>query len=136
MSSFAVQKWSYTRLINDLDVTDLVCASSIIDAHGLPETFPSIIIGEADTVPQIESSDRFSAVHMTLHCWQRELGLEGVKAIAEAVRRCLRCSEIWTIDGYKCLDVRFTGSRAMRDPDKISSHAVVTFSFVIEEVTA
>src|SRR5690606_20915740 len=49
--SLALQKAIRARLIGTPAVTALVPAANMLDKNSRPEVFPSIIIGEAQTVP-------------------------------------------------------------------------------------
>jgi hypothetical protein len=130
-AALAFQKVSRVRLAADTAVSALVPAAHIFDANERPEVFPCIRLGEDQELPGDDVVGRYTKLFATLHIWNEEPGLAGVKSMSDAVRRCLR-GQRWSIDGYRCLDTSFVSARFLRDPTGIA-HAVVTFEAVIEE---
>lgn len=135
-AALACQKAQRARLIADAAITALVSADHIIDASGALDRFPAIIIGDDQELPlgDVSGVDRFSTIYSTLHIWNREPGLAGAKAIAGAVRDCL-ANATWTVDGWQCLETEFDSARFLRDPDGITSHAVIVFRQVLQRAS-
>lgn len=133
-AALALQKAIRGRLTGDPAVTALVPAANIFDRHARPTAFPCIILGEDQEVAADEVARRHFRVYATLHLWQKEPGLTGVKAIAGAVRRALRDGP-WPLDQHYCHDLAFSGARFLRDPkSETVSHSVVTIEALIEEL--
>jgi hypothetical protein len=132
-ASLALQIALRGLLTADAVVTALIPAGSIFDRSARPEAFPCIILGEATEVPADHVVQRYTRVVSTVHVWQREAGLTGVKEIAGAIRKAVN-GTYPVLDGGRCLDLRFTGARFMRDPDGVTSHGVMTFEAVVEEL--
>jgi Protein of unknown function (DUF3168) len=130
-ASLAAQRLAVAKMRARPALTALVPAANIFDRNSLPEVFPCIIVGEAQTVGDDTDCDDLSTVHLTLHVWTTENGLAACKNIAGEVRRALRnVSEIQ--DGF-ALDFSFADSIFMRDPDGLHSHGVVTFEVLAED---
>lgn len=130
-ASLAAQRLAVVKMRARPALTALVPAANIFDKNALPEVFPCIIIGEAQTVgDDIQCAD-ISTVHLTMHVWTTENGLSACKNIAGEVRRALRdVSEIQ--EGF-ALDFNFSDSIFMRDPDGLHSHGVVNFEVLAED---
>ncbi len=129
--SYAVQKLIFGRLTTNAQVLALVPASSIFDRNERPETFPCIILGEAQTVGDDIDCAALSDVYSTVHVWTKEEGTANCKAIAGAVRRALWQAE-GTHEGFAVHDTTFEDSRFLRDPSGEHAHGVITFMSQVE----
>lgn len=132
--SLAVQKAMRARLISYPSLTALVPADHIIDKSKRPDVFPCIIIGESQTTDEGYDFDRsFVRVYHTLHIWQREEGLSGVKTIAQSVRRALR-TRFWLSDpDYHLVDAFVSDARFLRDPSGEHGHGILTYESLLQE---
>lgn len=130
--SLALQAAIRGRLVAASAVTSLVPAASIKDANGAPSVFPSIILGEADTVPDDGLSRNRHETTFDLHIWVKESGLVGAKQIAGAVRDALADGG-WTVPGLHVADLYVTQTRFMRDPGGLHSHGVLTLQARVME---
>lgn len=135
-AALAVQKAIRARLTSFPLVTRLVPDANILDRNARPTPFPSIIIGEDQEVDEGDIARRNVRVYSTLHVWQKEPGLVGVKAIAGAVRTALHQRRISSEVSFHFADCRVTSTRFMRDPDGETSHGVVTVETLVHEVWA
>jgi hypothetical protein len=131
--SLDLQKAIRARLVAAGAVTALVPASSILDSSGIPRTFPCILLGEAQTLPDDGLARNRHEVHADLHIWQTEDGTVGSKQIAGAIRDALAYGR-WTLDHYHVADLYVASTRFMRDPDGLHSHAVMTLSARLVEL--
>ncbi|MGE0853647.1 MAG: DUF3168 domain-containing protein [Hyphomicrobiaceae bacterium] len=135
-ASLAVQKAVRARLVASNGVTSLVPEENILDTNQRPAPSPSILLGEAQDVDANRTLARdFTSVFLTMHIWQREPSLVGVKMIAGAVRRALGRLTRLDLDDedFVCCDFRFESARFLRDPDGEMAHGVVTFVALIQE---
>lgn len=122
------------RLTATAGVTALVPATSILDRHARPAPDPSIIIGEDQAIDEGDIARKTRRVFSTLHIWKKEGSLEGVTAIADAVRTAIHASRP-TLDGaFMCGDWRVSDTRFLRDPDGETSHGVVTVESLVAEL--
>lgn len=133
-ADLAVQKAVRQRLVATGAVTALVPASSILDVNQRPAPVPSIIIGEGMAMEGDRIDRRDQRVILDLHVWKKEEGLEGVKAIAGAIRKAVGLLKIQQTDGFHFADCRVTRHRFMRDPDGETAHGVVTVEALVCEV--
>lgn len=123
------------RLAETSGVTDLVPASSILDRNARPTPTPSIIIGEGQSIDEGDSIARnLLQVYLDLHVWMTEDSTEGVKLIAGAIRRAIQLGRLANTSGFHFVDCHVRSSRYLRDPDGLTSHAVVTISAKVQEI--
>lgn len=120
-----LQKHIRARLVATAGVTELVAAASIIDKNKGPETFPCIIIGEGQTLEPAGIARRRHPVYADMHIWAAEPGLAQSKMIAGAIREAMR-PQFHSLDNHHVADLRIAGTRYLRDPDGLHSHAVLT----------
>ena len=132
-ASLELQKAIRARLASATAVTSLVPATSIVDRNGTPATFPSIIIGEGQTVPGGDIARRRHDVFLDLHIWQKETGLAFAKQVSGAIRDALTDTQ-WTATGLHVADLYVTSSRFLRDPSGTYSHAVLSLTANVLEV--
>lgn len=125
------------RLVNTATVTALVPATSILDLSSRPELFPSIILGETQSMLGQDLLNRsVSAVFLNLHIWTREKGMTSVHEIMGSIRKAMRTSRHFnTPDAdYSVCDAYIEDSRTMRDPDGASAHGVITVKGLVQEL--
>jgi len=132
----AVQLALRNRLLSSGPIVLLVPANNILDRNARPAPDPSIIIGEGQSVDDGDTIGRTRlTVYLDLHVWKREEGLSGAKTIASAIRYALNAERLVLADGFHCVDARVANSRFMRDPDGLTSHAVVSIVALVERVS-
>lgn len=137
MIDLAVQKAIRNRLVTTTAVTSIVPSSSILDRNQRPAPSPSIILGETQVVDAGSSMKReHHLVFHTIHIWQREASLQGVKEISATVGNALRAGRLSLDTGYHCADLKVASIRALRDPDGETSHCIITVEVLVDEVTA
>lgn len=130
----ALQKALRQRLASFDAVRLHVPAASILDRNERPTPDPAIIIGEGQAVDEGDSLARNrTRVYLDLHVWKKEPSLEGVKIIAGAIRLALRGPRLALDAPFHCADCRVASVRFLRDPDGLTSHAVVTVSALVHE---
>lgn len=132
-SSLALHVAIRNRLIGTSAVTDLCPAASILDMHGRPARFPSIIIGDSQLVADdLTYARNHVRIYSTLHVWTEEKSLVDVKFLSGAVRIALRAPLALT--GF--LDGQIEEERFLRDPDGEHAHGVLTYSALLQEIAA
>jgi len=114
--SLALQTAIRARLLSSPAVLALVPAEHIRDGATRPENFPTIIIGDGQTVLEgYYPGRRNVTVYLDVHFWCVEDGLELVKTITDAVSRAIGRS--LDVPGYQLSNgVDATQARYMRDP--------------------
>ncbi|OCJ05257.1 hypothetical protein A6U87_14710 [Rhizobium sp. AC44/96] len=131
--SLELQKAVRGKLVAASALVALVPAKSIRDASGLPVLYPSILIGEGQTVAGNDIARRTHEAYLDLHIWTEEPGLVTSKQIAGAIRAAL-IDAIWSIPGLHVADLRIASSRFLRDPDGRHSHGVISINAWVKEV--
>lgn len=131
-ASLELQKAIRSRLVAATTVTSLVPVANIVDRNGTPATFPSIILGEGQSVPGGDIARRRHDVFLDLHIWQKETGLAFSKQVAGAVRDALKDTN-WSTTGLHVADLYISSSRFIRDPNGIHSHGVISLSAIVLE---
>ncbi|MFJ1293247.1 DUF3168 domain-containing protein [Paracoccus yeei] len=114
-----------------------VPAAQIIDANQRPSKLPAILLGDSQAVDEGTSLRRaHTRVYHSLHVWQREPSLEGVKTIAGAIRGAIQSARLTLAAGLHCADARVSSMRFLRDPDGEHSHGVVVVEVLVSEERA
>lgn len=130
-----LQKAVGARLAGFAALTALVPAAAILDRHARPAPDPSIILGEGQVVDDGALVRRGSStVYLDLHVWKKETGTAGVKAIVAEIKAALDAGRLLLDAGWSCADCLVSSRRYLRDPDGVTSHAVVTLQATIEEL--
>lgn len=94
-------------------------------------TFPYVTIGECQVIgDDTEDCGDGSEVIVQIHAWSRKEGFPEVKALAAAIRTTLGNAS-YSLSGFTVSVVEFQQMRFLRDPDGITSHAVVEFRYLI-----
>lgn len=131
--SLELQKAIRLRLVAATAITTLVPVANIVDRNGTPAAFPSILLGEGQTVPGGDIARMRHEVFVDLHIWQKETGLVFSKQVAGAIREVLTDTR-WTATGLHVADLRIASSRFMRDPNGIYSHGLISLTALVSEV--
>lgn len=71
-------------------------------------------------------------VFTDIHVWSRAVGMVEAKRIAAAVKRVLDGTDLDLGNGAALVDIRFQDARFLRDPDGLTTHAVITFAALTE----
>jgi len=118
------------RLKADPAVTALV-AGRIYDSVPSTATFPYVSYGPSDLVSDdADCITAYSGFHQ-LDAWSRGVGYPEVKKIAEAVRVALHDAPI-VLPTNALVFIEHRSTRYVRDPDGLTSHAVIQLETVIE----
>ncbi|MBT0777923.1 DUF3168 domain-containing protein [Paracoccus sp. pheM1] len=132
-----VQKAIRARLTTWGGVLALVPAAQILDTLQRPSAMPAILLGDSQAVDEGTSLRRtHTRVYHSLHVWQSEASMKGVKTIAGEIRRAIHAGRLTMPAGMHCADVRVSSMRFLRDPDGEHSHGVVVVEALIAEVAS
>lgn len=93
--------------------------------------FPFVSYGPDQVIPDGWDCQEASEIIVQIDAWSRAVGLPEVKRIADLVRRALHDEDIALADNA-LLSLAFDGRRVLRDPDGLTSHAVITFRALVE----
>lgn len=89
-------------------------------------TFPYVSLGDGDVSYNGADCYDGSDVSMTVHVWSREPGFPQCKRIASAIRAGLNNAELALV-GHTLELLELDRANYLRDPDGLTSHAVMTF---------
>jgi len=123
--SLDLQKAIRARLIATAPVVALVPAAHIRETSGTPSVFPSILIGEGQTIIGGSIARNRHTVFSDLHVWQTEPGLAQAKGMVGTIRQAF-AAPFYTLDHHYVADLFIASTRFMRDPDGLHSHGVVS----------
>ena len=129
--SLALQGAINTRLRSQVPAV----SNRVFDHVPAAAAFPYIEIGEFQTVDDGAQCHDGVEVYATLHVWSRPseitpAGQVEVKTIAGAVRGALHEAEL-TLTGWQFLEIAHQDTRYLKDPDGLTSHAVLSFRALI-----
>lgn len=93
--------------------------------------FPYILLGPDQVLS--DGAECIDAVEISLQvdAWSRAVGFPEVKQIAGAVRTALHQADL-ALPAAALLSLEHRQTRTIRDPDGITSHAVVEFTALVE----
>ena len=93
--------------------------------------FPYLQLGEVQVIGDFADCVDGSEVFFDVHVWSQAVGYPECKQLASIVRATLHEAEL-ELDGFNVVDIQFQDTRYIRDPDGITSHAVVNFRALID----
>lgn len=92
---------------------------------------PYLEIGEFHTLDDGAQCIDAVEVFATLHVWSRAVGQVEVKTLASAVRGALHEAELDLGAAWQFLEIAHQDTRYLKDPDGLTSHAVLTFRSLV-----
>lgn len=125
--SLALQGAINTKLRAEI----VAVAGRVQDRPAQTVLFPWIEIGEFQTVDDGAQCHDGVEVYVTLHVWSRAIGQVEAKTIAGAVRGSLHEAELSLGASWQFLEIAHQDTRYLKDPDGVTSHAVLTFRALV-----
>lgn len=113
-----------------LKVAPAVAEGRIYDQVPGKPTFPYVTIGGGDTVGDDNSCFDASEVNVSVHVWSRAVGFPECKTLAALIRPRLKTE--FTLTGFTVSSAEYVTTRYFRDPDGLTSHAVVEFRYLVD----
>jgi hypothetical protein len=137
-ASLALQTALRARLAGFAILTAIVPAANILDHTGPAARYPSVLIGEGQTIfeEKVQTFERdMTRVYLDLHLWAKADDLAPVKSIAGAIRDAIRDAAPWLIEDHRLVDVIMPMIRFMRDRESETplAHGVVTINALLQE---
>jgi hypothetical protein len=118
------------RLKADPAVTALI-NGRVYDQPPKDAVFPYVTIGPVDSVDDSADCITGLLVAQQIDCWSRAVGFPEVKRLADAVRASLHDADVsLTVNALVLIRCRQT--QTLRDPDGLTSHAVLAIEALIE----
>jgi hypothetical protein len=127
--SYALQVAIFDALKADATLAGFIGAR-VYDSVPEGAAFPYVTVGDGQVVGDDNECADGSEVFFQCHAWSRATGYPEVKKIAAALRSALRSATL-TLAGFDVGLVEFTQTQFLKDPDGLTSHAVVEFRFLI-----
>lgn len=129
--AYELQMAVVARLRATADLAPVV-GNRIYDVVPDGAEFPYITLGTADeTSDDADCIDAFE-LSMDIDIWSREPGFQQCKAISDAVRNALRSPDL-ELATNALVYFNHRQTRSLRDPDGLTSHAVMTYEGVAEQ---
>lgn len=129
----ALQKAIVGALMADTDVKAVV-SDRIYDriprnqaTGAITAEFPFIGIGDTQLLPELAECTDAAETSITIHCYSRAVGFPEAIRIAAAATAALHDAPL-ALDGGSLQSLLLESSRILRDPDGLTSHAVLTFN--------
>lgn len=123
-----VQKSIYDALV----AAPPVAAGNVFDTVPNGNPFPRVTIGDEQVVDDGNSCGDGWEVYADVHVWSRTPGFPEAKNIAATVVQ--RVTAITAVAGFDMVEVDLQSTRALRDPDGLTSHIVCSFRFIIDQI--
>lgn len=107
-----------------------VCGGRVFDSVPAGAEFPYVSLGEAEVLGDDNACWAASDVTVRVHVWSRAVGFPEAKGIAAEVRA--RCVAEFPLDGFVVTSAEHVQTRHLRDPDGLTSHAVVELRYLVD----
>lgn len=91
-----------------------------------------VTIGEAQFLRDDATCVSGGEIYLTLHAWSRKVGYPVAKQIANAVMESLHLAPL-TLATNRLISIMHRQTRVFRDPDGLTSHAVIDFVANVEK---
>jgi hypothetical protein len=91
-----------------------------------------VTIGEAQFLRGDATCVSGGEVYLTMHAWSRKVGYPVAKQIADAVSESLHLAPL-TLATNRLISIMHRQTRVFRDPDALTSHAVIDFVANVEK---
>lgn len=127
---FELQRALYALLTSDAAVTALV-GGRVFDRVPKDAAQPYISFGPVTADDDGADCIDGLSVAVQIDVWSQAVGYGEAKEIAGAVRKAIGAADL-ALDTNALADITHRSTRILRDPDGLTSHAVLTFEASIE----
>ncbi|MGY3527698.1 DUF3168 domain-containing protein [Bradyrhizobium sp. USDA 4452] len=129
--SLALQGAIVAALKDDAGVSAIVAARVFDQVGRNPDgsptvAFPYIAIGDTQVLPELAECTDAASSYVTLHLWSRAVGFPEVKRLGAAVIKVLHDAAL-ELAGGTLQSLLLNSTHYIRDPDGLTSHAVLVF---------
>lgn len=129
--SLELQGAIVTRLKAVAAVT-LLIGTRIYDQVPNGAAFPYVSFGPTDELTEDATCIDGFDISLQIDCWSRAVGFPEVKAVSDAVRAALHEYDL-PLTNNALVYFRHRQTRILRDPDGLTSHAILTFEAFAEQ---
>jgi len=95
-------------------------------------SFPLVSLGSSDELTEMADCIDLLEVSFDIDCWSRKPGFPEVRQLSHAVRAALHDANL-NLPTNAIAILAHEQTRTFRDPDGLTSHAVLTFSAALEQ---
>jgi hypothetical protein len=121
--------------LNGAPEVSALLAGRVYDRVPAGAVFPYATIGDDQALPDhAECLEGSTEVIAIVHVWSRKVGKPESKTITGAIVRALNGASLSLDPDYRLVHIEHDGSRHLDDPDGLTSHSVITFRSLIDEV--
>jgi hypothetical protein len=129
--SLELQGAIVARLKASADLAALI-GMRIYDDVPKEKIFPYATVGEGDeTSDDVDCIDGFE-ISLDIDIWSRDVGFPEAKRISDEIRKALKSPDL-SLQINALVYFRHRQTRFLRDPDGLTSHAVMTFEAFAEQ---
>lgn len=129
--SLELQAAIVKRLKSVADVTALI-SSRVYDRVPTGPTFPYVSVGPKQILFDDIGCQTGFEIFIQLDAWSRSPGFQEAERIAETVRAALHRYDFSLTDNA-LVSFEHLQTRVLRDPDGLTSHAVIEFVALVEQ---
>lgn len=127
---FELQRALYACLSTDAAVSAMV-SGRVFDRVPADAQAPYISFGPMTADDDGADCIDGLSVSVQIDAWSQAVGYGEVKEIAGAVRKAIAAADL-ALNTHALADITHRSTRILRDPDGLTSHAVLTFEASIE----
>jgi Protein of unknown function (DUF3168) len=114
---------------------DALIVDRIYDRVPPAPTFPYITVGDDQVISaHADCLEGSTQIFATLHAWSRKPGMVETKRISGAIVTALNAAALPLNGGYRLVLLEHDSTQFLIDPDGLTSHAVIVFHALIDEI--
>jgi hypothetical protein len=117
-------------IVSALKAPTAICGGRIYDKVPAEPVFPYITLGDEQALDDGNSCEDGWEVFSDIHIWSRSQSFGEAKGLVASV--VPRVVTTLTITGFTNVISSLESSRSFRDPDGLTSHAIVTVRHVLQ----
>ena len=129
-AAYELQRAIYAILIADAGFAALA-DDRVYDRAPDKVQFPYVSFGPSQEIPEAVDCIDAAEIIIQIDAWSRDPGEREVKQLAKAIKAALD-GEALQLSDNALVYFEYSGRRVMKDPDGITSHAVLTFRAGVE----
>ena len=132
---WALRTAVFAAIAGDTSIQALIGnPARIYDDVSADAAFPFVTLGDGDTRAWSTKDETGTEHTITLNVWSRYEGHKECQQILEALQTALHDAAL-SLTGHRLVNLRFTSSGIIRDPDGATTHGVMRFRAVTETAT-
>jgi len=109
-----------------VDAIRSVVGNIVYDQTPPADPYPRITVGDGQSIANLADCYDGTETYLDVHVWSRSVGFPEAKGLADQVIDAVN-DVMLPLDGHTMELNLFDGSQALRDPDGMTSHIVLSF---------